>query len=70
MLDIISVPVASVPRIIMWPLGSRRERLSRYTPVNVTKKPQSSERVLTGSLVLKPEKRMKEAQRVAVVNVT
>jgi hypothetical protein len=36
----------------------------------VTKNPQSSERVLTGSFVLNPLKRMKEAQSVAVVNVT
>jgi hypothetical protein len=38
--------------------------------VKVTRKPLRRERVLTGSVVLKPEKRMKEAQRVAVVNVT
>lgn len=71
MLDIISVPVASVaPPSILWPLGSRRERFRRYTPANVTRKPQRSESVFTASLVLKPENRMNEAHRVAVVNVT
>ncbi len=72
MLDIISVPVESVdcPMSIFNPCGSARERLSRYTPVKVMRKPHSSERVLTVSVVLKPENRMKEAQRVAVVNVT
>jgi hypothetical protein len=34
------------------------------------RKPQIKERVLTGSVVLKPLKRMNEAQRVAVVKVT
>jgi hypothetical protein len=38
--------------------------------VKVTRKPQRRERVLTGSAVLKPWNRMKEAQRVAVVKVT
>jgi hypothetical protein len=36
----------------------------------VTRKPQISDNVLTVSLVLKPLKRMNEAQRVAVVKVT
>lgn len=34
------------------------------------RKPQRSEMVLTGSVVLKPWKRMNEAIRVAVVKVT
>lgn len=34
------------------------------------RKPQRREMVLTGSVVLKPWKRMKEAHRVAVVKVT
>jgi hypothetical protein len=38
--------------------------------VKVTRKPQIKDRVLTGSVVLKPLNRMKEAQSVAVVNVT
>lgn len=38
--------------------------------MKVTRKPQRRESVLTTSVVLKPLKRMKEAQRVAVVNVT
>lgn len=71
--EIISVPVVS-PAFLrakdLVPLGSYRDRLRRYTPVKVTRKPQSRERVLTISVVLKPLKRMKEAQRVAVVNVT
>lgn len=42
----------------------------RYTPENIIRKPQSSEMVLTASVVLKPLNRMNEAQSVAVVNVT
>ena len=38
--------------------------------MNVTRKPQRRERVFVTSVVLKPLKRMKEAQRVAVVKVT
>jgi hypothetical protein len=38
--------------------------------VKVTRKPQRREMVLMASVVLKPLKRMKEAQRVAVVKVT
>lgn len=38
--------------------------------MNVTKNPQMRESVLTGSFVLNPEKRIKEAQSVAVVKVT
>lgn len=38
--------------------------------MNVTRKPQRSESVPTGSVVLKPLKRMKDAHKVAVVNVT
>ena len=52
------------------PLGSVRERLRRYTPVKMIRKPQRREIVFTGSLVLKPRKRTKEATRVAVVKVT
>lgn len=44
--------------------------LRRYTPVNITKKPQSRDMVFTASEVLKPPYKMKEAVRVAVVNVT
>lgn len=68
-----SVPMASEPPrpATRWcPFGSDLERLSKYTPVKVTKKPQIREIVLTVSVVLKPPKRMNEAQRVAVVNVT
>lgn len=67
-----SVPVASVerPASALIPCGSARERFRRYTPVNVMRKPHNSDRVLTVSVVLKPENRMKEAQRVAVVKVT
>jgi hypothetical protein len=52
------------------PSGSWRERFRRYTPVKMMRNPQSSEMVLTASVVLNPLKRMKEAQRVAVVKVT
>jgi len=52
------------------PLGSVREWLRRYTPEKMMRKPHSREIVLTGSEVLKPRKRMKDAQRVAVVKVT
>lgn len=38
--------------------------------MKVMRKPQRRERMLTGSAVLKPLKRMNEAQSVAVVNVT
>lgn len=38
--------------------------------MKVVKKPHRSDRVFTGSFVLKPLKRMKDAQRVAVVKVT
>lgn len=68
-----SVGVASYPprpAMSFWPFGSPRERFRRYTPVKVTRKPQSSDSVLTGSVVLKPLNKMNEAQRVAVVNVT
>lgn len=71
MLETISVPMASARRdIILVPFGSPRLRLSRYTPVNVTRKPDRRERVFVTSVVLKPLKRMKDAQSVAVVNVT
>jgi len=36
----------------------------------MVRKPQRREMVLTASLVLKPRKRMKDATRVKVVNVT
>jgi hypothetical protein len=71
--ETISVPAASKPprpATSLCPWGSPRERFRRYTPVKVTRKPQSNESVLTGSVVLKPLKRMKEAQSVAVVKVT
>lgn len=38
--------------------------------MKMTRKPLRSEIVFTASVVLKPRKRMKEATRVAVVNVT
>ena len=38
--------------------------------MKVMRKPHSNESVFTVSVVLKPENRMKEAQRVAVVKVT
>jgi len=54
-----------------WPpSGSSRERLRRYTPLKMVRKPQRREMVLTVSVVLKPLKRMKEATRVKVVKVT
>lgn len=68
-----SVPVASAPPCPFtrsMPVGSVRERFSRYTPVKVTRKPHISDSVLTGSVVLNPLKRIEEAQRVAVVKVT
>jgi hypothetical protein len=52
------------------PLGSSRERFSRYTPAKIVRKPQRREMVLLASTVLKPWKRMKEAMRVNVVKVT
>lgn len=38
--------------------------------MNVVRNPQIKESVFVGSVVLNPLKRIKEAQRVAVVNVT
>lgn len=55
---------------MVCPSGSCRERFRRYTPVKMTRNPQSRDMVLTASVVLNPLKRMKEAQRVAVVKVT
>ena len=52
------------------PSGSSRLKFSRYTPVNIVRKPQSKLMVLTASVVLKPRKRMKDAVRVNVVKVT
>jgi len=52
------------------PSGSSLDRLRRYTPVKMMRKPQRSEIVLIASVVLKPWKRMKEASSVKVVNVT
>ncbi len=52
------------------PFGSSRERLSRYTPEKIIRKPQRSESVFTAEAVLKPWKRRHEAMRVHVVNVT
>ena len=47
-------------------------KLSRYTPVKIVRKPHRRDTDLTSSLseMLKPWKRMKEAARTAVVNVT
>ena len=38
--------------------------------MNVTRKPQSRDKVPIASVVLKPLKRIKDAQRVAVAKVT
>ena len=51
-------------------LSGRRERLSRWTPKNVTAKPHSRETVLLPSVVLMPWNRIKDATRVAVENPT
>lgn len=69
MLEIMSVAIPSG-----W-LGFRlsgyvRERLRRYTPVKMTRKPQRREMVFTESAVLNPLNRIKEAHNVAVVKVT
>jgi hypothetical protein len=52
------------------PLGSSRERLSKYTPEKMMRKPQRREMVFTADVVLKPWKRRKDATRVQVVKVT
>lgn len=65
-----AIPSCMWPLINLSPLGSPRERLSRYTPVKMTRKPLSRERVLTASDVLKPPYRIKDAHSVAVVKVT
>jgi hypothetical protein len=52
------------------PLGSSRERLSKYTPEKMMRKPQRREIVFTADVVLKPWKRRKDATRVQVVKVT
>ena len=52
------------------PLGSSRDRLSRYTPEKMMRKPQRREIVFTAEDVLKPWKRRHEAMRVQVVKVT
>lgn len=57
------------PRFLL-PLGSSRERLSRYTPEKMMRKPQSRDIVFTAEVVLKPWKRRHEAMRVQVVKVT
>ena len=54
----------------MNPWGSVREKLRRYTPENITRKPQSNDIVLIAEVVLNPLNRMNDAQSVAVVNVT
>ena len=66
----VGTPLVSLPFSRRRPSGSPRDRLSRYTPVKMTRKPQSSEMVLTASVVLKPRKRMKDATSVEVVKVT
>jgi len=52
------------------PWGSVLEKFRRYTPENMTRKPHRREMVFMAEVVLKPLKRMNEAQSVAVVNVT
>lgn len=52
------------------PSGSTRAVFRRYTPVNMIRKPQSREIVLTASEVLNPPNKMKDARMVALVNVT
>jgi len=66
----VGTPSVAFPLSILWPSGSVVDRLRRYTPVKMTRKPQRREIVLTASVVLNPRKRMKEADRVAVVKVT
>lgn len=66
----VGTPSSSNFELSSCPSGSCREMFKRYTPEKIIRKPQSSEMVLTASVVLNPLNRMKEAQRVAVVNVT
>lgn len=54
----------------LLPLGSSRERLRRYTPEKMMRKPQRSEMVFTAEVVLKPWKRRHDATSVHVVKVT
>jgi hypothetical protein len=66
----VAIPSLLAPSINLCPSGSDREMFRRYTPVNMTRKPLRSDKVLTASDVLKPPYKMNEAQRVAVVKVT
>ena len=52
------------------PSGSFLDRSSKNTPKKMMMKPHISEIVLTGFVVLKPWKRIKDATRTAVVKVT
>lgn len=52
------------------PLGSSRERLRRYTPEKIIRKPQRRDTVLTVDVVLNPWNKRHEATRVHVVKVT
>ena len=45
-------------------------KLSRYTPVNMVRKPPSSDMEVTSSVTLNPLKRINDAVRTAVVKVT
>ena len=45
-------------------------KLSRYTPVNIVRKPPSSDMEVTSSVTLNPLKRINDAVRTAVVKVT
>lgn len=66
----VAIPSGRSPAAIFRPSGSVRERLRRYTPVNMTRKPLIREMVFTLSVVLNPLNRMNEAHSVAVVKVT
>jgi len=57
------------PRCLL-PLGSSRERLRRYTPEKMMRKPHRREIVFTADVVLKPWNKRKDATSVHVVNVT
>lgn len=50
--------------------GSSRDRLRRYTPEKIIRKPQRREIVLTADVVLKPWNKRHEATSVQVVKVT
>ena len=61
--------VFALPELLM-PLGSSRERLRRYTPEKMMRKPQRREIVFTAEVVLKPWNKRKDATSVHVVKVT